>query len=440
MTTSSPVSSRSIAILAGQIFTPDPAPEAAGILVEGGKIARLLPDRASIPPDAEVHDLGPNAVLMPGFIDVHTHGGWGLRYTDGPDSARTILRRRAESGCTGLLMTVGGPPAEMAGWLPALADLVGQPTGGAVALGFHIEGPWLNWDAWVSWGARDGSGRELFPPDPNDFHRIQEAARGTIKQVSCAPEFPEALPFIETLSRAGVVPSIGHTMASPELVRDAIRAGIRHATHTFNGMQPLHHRTPGAAAVVMTDPRVVAELIPDGAHVHPLFQQLLYRCKGETNVALVTDATRFGGFPAGTYYDGERKLEIRDDLGCWNEKGNLSGSGSPIDRDLAVLTTEGGVSFSAAARMGATVPAIELGLATTKGRIAPGYDADVAVFAPVAGARLGGGLRDLHGADRRCVLTIVNGAVVFERNEAALREQAREDEQLAASFRQPSRA
>lgn len=428
-----------VALLAGTVLTPELAPGAIGLLVEDGAIHSLPKDRAALPPDAEIHDLGPEAVLMPGLIDVHTHGGWGLRYTDGPEAARTILRRRAESGCTGILLTVGGAPAEMVKWLPGLAEIVGQPTGGARALGFHIEGPWLNWDAWVSWGARSGSGRELFPPDPNDFYRSQEAARGHIKQVSCAPEFPQALPFIEALSRAGVIPSLGHTMASPELVRDAILAGIRHATHTFNGMQPLHHRNPGAATVVCTDPRVVAELIPDGAHVHPLFQQLLYRCKGPAGVALVTDGTRFGGFPAGTYYDGERKsaLVIRDDLGCWNEKGNLSGSGSPIDRDLAVLTTEGGVPLHDAARMGSLVPATELGLSTRKGRLLPGYDADVAAFAPVPGARLGGALRDLPGANRRCVLTMVAGEVVFTRDERTMAERAREDAALAAQFRGP---
>jgi N-acetylglucosamine-6-phosphate deacetylase len=301
-----------------------------------------------------------------------------------------------------------------------------------------VEGPWLNWDAWVSWGARAGSGRELFPPDPDDFHRIQDASAGQIKQVSCAPEFPQALPFIETLARAGVVPSLGHTTAPPELVRDAILAGIRHATHTFNGMQPLHHRNPGAATVVCTDPRIVAELIPDGAHVHPLFQQLLYRCKGPDGIALVTDGTRFGGFPPGTYYDGERKLEIRDDLGCWNEKGNLSGSGSPIDRDVAVLTSEGGVFLRDAARMGSLVAATELGLSTRKGRLAPGYDADVAVFAPVPGVSLGGALRDLPGSDRRCVLTMVAGEVVFTRDDATMAERAREDTELAARFRQPA--
>lgn len=312
-------------------------------------------------------------------------------------------------------MTVGGAPAEMAGWLPALAELIGRATGGATALGFHVEGPWLNWDAWVSWGARSGSGRELFPPNPDDFHRIQQAARGTIKVVSCAPELPEALPFIEMLSQAGVIPSLGHTTASPELVGDAIRAGIRHATHTFNGMQPMHHRNPGAAAVVCTDPRVIAELIPDGSHVHPIFQQVLYRCKGPDGIALVTDGTRFSGFPPGSYQDGERTLELREDLGCWTEKGTLAGSGSPIDRDLAVLTTEGGVPLEHAARMGATVPAMELGLATRKGRLTPGYDADVAVFGPVPGERLGGGWRELPGANRRCLLTMVDGRIVFKR-------------------------
>ncbi|HXI19294.1 MAG TPA: amidohydrolase family protein [Chloroflexota bacterium] len=429
-----------IVLLAGTVLAPEPSVGVVGILAEGGVIARLLSDRSEAPDGAEVYDLGPDAVLVPGMIDVHTHGGWGLRYPDGHDAARTILRRRAESGCTGLLMTVGGSPEEMVTWLPSLADLVEQPTGGAVALGFHIEGPWLNWDAWVSWGARASSGRELFPPDPDDFFRIQEAARGQIKLVSCAPEFPDALRFIETLSKAGVVPSIGHTTASPQLARDAIQAGVRHATHTFNGMQPLHHRDPGTAGVVLTDPRVVAELIPDGSHVHPIAQQLLYRAKGPDRVALVTDGTRFGGFPQGTYYDGERKLEIRDDLGCWTEKGNLAGSGSPIDRDLAVLTTEGGVPWEHAARMGATVPAIELGLGTHKGRLIPGYDADIAVFAPVSGAMLGGGLRVLPGSDRRCILTMVGGQIVYRREQIQGQEddaRAREDEAMTRQFRAP---
>ena len=429
--------SRPVALLAGAILTPDPLPGAIGLVAQDGIVHRFLSDRAQVPADAEVHDLGTDAVLMPGLIDVHTHGGWGLRYTDGPDAARTVLRRRAESGCTGLLMTVGGPPEEMVQWLPALAALVGQPAGGAIALGFHIEGPWLNWDAWVAWGARTSSGRELVAPDPDDFHRTQDAAGGHIKQVSCAPEFPDALPFIETLARAGVIPSIGHTTAGPDLARDAISAGIRHATHTFNGMRPLHHRDPGTAGIVMTDPRVVAELIPDGAHVHPVMQQILYRAKGPDRIALVTDASRFGGFPPGHYSDGDRTLEVRDDLGCWTEKGALAGSGSPIDRDLAVLNTQGGIPLEHAARMGATVPAIELGLATRKGRLAPGYDADVAAFAPVPGARLGGSFPDVPhdpSATRRCVLTLVAGQVVYRRgagNEAP----AREDAELAERFR-----
>jgi N-acetylglucosamine-6-phosphate deacetylase len=402
-----------VVLLAGTVLTPEPAPGAVGLLVRGGAVYRLLGARDEAPPAARIYDLGPEATLLPGLIDVHTHGGWNLRFTDGPEAAATILRRRAESGCTGLLMTVGGPPAEMVGWLPGLASLVGSPTGGAAALGFHVEGPWLNWDAWVRWGARAGSGRELVAPDPDDFRRIQEAAGGRVRIVSCSPEFPAALPFIETLSRAGVIPSIGHTSAEPDLVRDAIRAGVRHATHTFNGMQPLHHRAPGTAAVVCTDPRVVAELIPDGAHVHPLFQQILYRCKGPDGVALVTDASRYGGLPPGRYQEGERTLEIRDDLGCWTEAGNLAGSGSPIDRDVAVLTAAGGIPLAHAARMGATVPAQELGLGARKGRLLPGYDADVAAFRRVPGARLGGDLGEPPGGDLRCVLTMVGGDVVY---------------------------
>jgi N-acetylglucosamine-6-phosphate deacetylase len=334
-------------------------------------------------------------------------------------------------------MTVGGSPHVLQDRLPALAALVGEPSGGAVALGFHIEGPWLNWDAWVQWGARPKGSRESFPPDVDDFRRVFDAARGHVKLVSCSPEFPGALTFIEAIAAAGVIPSIGHTTASAELVLDAVRAGVRHATHTFNGMQPMHHRSPGAAAAVCTDPRVVCELIADGAHVHPVFQQLLFRCKRAHGIALVTDLTQYGGLPPGRYWDDERQIaiEVRGDMGCWTESGNLSGSGSPIDRNLAVITTAGGVPVGDAVRMASTVPATELGLQTRKGRLAPGFDADVAAFGAVAGATLGGPLPDRPGSDLRCLLTMVAGEVVFRRDTATMERLAEEDAALVARHR-----
>jgi N-acetylglucosamine-6-phosphate deacetylase len=422
-----------LTILAGAVLDPDPLPGATGVVVSGERIDRVLHASAAFPPNGNVIDLGADATILPGFIDVHTHGGWGHRYVDGADAARTILRRRAESGCTGLLMTVGnyglvpkqedGPKAwadAMCGWLPGLAAVVGAETGGARAVGFHIEGPWLNWDAWVAWGAREASGRSAILPEWDDFARLQDAAAGAIRLVSVAPEFPGALDFIARLTGAGVVVSIGHTTAAPELVREAVDAGARHATHTFNGMQPLHHRNPGAAGAVLTDDRVTCELIADGAHVHPIMQRVLWRAKGACRVALVTDATAWGGLPPGRYDDPAtgRTFEVRDDLGCWSPTGNLAGSGSPADRNVALLTTLGGVPLADAARMGSTVPAAQLGLADRKGRVAPGFDADLCAIASVDGARLGGvwpDPSDAPGSDRRCVLTVVGGEVVYRR-------------------------
>jgi N-acetylglucosamine-6-phosphate deacetylase len=419
------------ALLVGTVLDPDHLPGAVGVITGGTRIDRVLFRDDVIPEGVTVIDLGAEATLLPGFIDVHTHGGWGLRYVDGPDAARAILKRRAESGCTGLLMTVGnyghvanptdGPKAwadAMAAWLPGVATAVDVPTGGARAIGLHIEGPWLNWDAWVAWGAREASGRSAILPEWDDFARLQDAAAGAIRLVSAAPEFPGALDFIGRLANAGVVVSIGHTTAPPELVREAVDAGARHATHTFNGMQPLHHRNPGAAGAVMTDDRVVCELIADGAHVHPIMQQVLWRAKGARGVALVTDATAWAGLPPGSHSDPNtgRTFEVRDDLGCWSATGNLAGSGSPADRNFALLTTIGGVPLPDAARMGSTVPAAQLGLSDRKGRIAPGFDADLCVLAPVPGARLGGDLPDpdrAPGSDRRCVLTVVAGEIVY---------------------------
>ena len=423
-----------LAILAGTVLDPDHVADATGVLIASGRIDRLVFRGDDLPHDVTVIDLGPTATLMPGFIDVHTHGGWGQRYVDGPPAAREILKRRAESGCTGILMTVGnyglvakpgdGPKAwadAMCEWLPGLAEVVGTSTGGARALGFHIEGPWLNWDAWVAWGAREASGRSAILPEWDDFARLQHAAAGAIRLVSAAPEFPGALDFIARVTKAGVVVSVGHTTAPPELVRNAVDAGARHATHTFNGMQPLHHRNPGAAGAVLTDDRVVCELIADGAHVHPIMQQVLWRAKGVDRVALVTDASAWAGLPPGSHSDPitGRTFEVRDDLGCWSPTGNLAGSGSPADRNVALLTTLGGIPLADAARMGSTVPAKQLGLGETKGRIAAGYDADLCVLAPVPDARLGGEWPSpdaAPGSDRRCVLTVVAGEVVFRRD------------------------
>lgn len=428
-----------LSLLVGTVLTPDLTPDTSGVTIRAGRIVSLIPKRGpqrdSVLAGTTIIDLGEDATLMPGFIDVHTHGGWGERYVDGPDSASLILRRRAESGCTGLLMTVGnygratssdthsdGEPSwltDMASWLPGLGNLMGKPTGGARALGLHIEGPWLNWDAWVAWGARGASGRNAILPVWDHFARMQDLSGGSIRLVSAAPEFPGALEFISRLSGTGVVVSVGHTTAPPELVNEAVDAGARHATHTFNGMQPLHHRTPGAVGALLTDDRVICELIADGAHVHPLMQQVLWRAKGTNRVALVTDATRWGGFVPGRYEDAAtgKSFEVRDDLGCWSETGNLAGSGSPADRNIAVLTSAGGVPLADAARMASTVPAGQLGLADRKGRIAPGFDADLCVLAPVQGARLGGALPDGVGSDLRCILTVVDGEVVYHRAE-----------------------
>jgi len=384
---------RSLAVLGGALLTPEPAPGTSGVLVAGGRIVRLLRSAQEVPAGAAVLDLRPH-LLCPGFIDVHTHGGWGLRFADSPEAARQILRRRAASGTTGLLLTVGGGPEQLA----ALRRVVEQPPAdGAAALGFHIEGPWLNWDAWVAWGARPSSGRPLVPPHPDDFFRMQEAAGGAIRLVSVAPEFPDALPFISRLAESGVVVSIGHTTAPPELARAAVDAGARHATHTFNGMQPMHHRNPGAAAVVLTERRIVAELIADGAHVHPLFQQLLVRAKGPDRVALVTDGARLAGSPPGEYRDGERTLYVREDFGVWTEHGALAGSASPLDRNIAYLTAQADVSLAEAVQMASTVPARQLGLEERKGHLRPGADADIAVL----------------NAARRCVCTLVGGRVVW---------------------------
>ncbi len=327
-------------------------------------------------------------LLAPGTIDVHTHGAAGCSFSMGPaDDALTICRYRAQTGCTGLLATITGSWAELIDALGKIGTLVGQPADGAALLGMHVEGPFLN-------PVRKGAIAEstMRPPSIDDLRRLQDAAAGTIRMMTVAPELPGVLPVIEEMVALGIVPSVGHSDATYEETLAGVAVGIRKSTHTFNAMRPLHHRDPGAVGAVLADDRIVAELIPDGAHVHPGAVAALIRAKGATRVALVTDGVRYAGLPEGTYErPGRGKAIVRGGIAL-AEDGTIAGSVSPMDRNLGLLRDALGLSPDDLFTMAAAVPAALLGL-STKGTLAPGRDADFGIY---------------DGA-LRCVATYVSG-------------------------------
>jgi N-acetylglucosamine-6-phosphate deacetylase len=341
-------------------------------------VSLLVP--AGVPPaGAEVLDFRPH-LIAPGTIDLHTHGGAGCSFSSGPpEDTLTVARYRAVTGATALLPTITGTWDELLTALPKLARLAegeghASRTDGAAVAGIHVEGPFLNPD-------RRGaiSPQTMRLPDVDALRRLQDAAGGWIKCMTVAPELPGALAAIETMVELGILPSVGHSDASYEQVLDAASAGARKSTHTYNAMRPLAHRDPGTVGGVLAERRLVAELIPDGVHVHRGAMRVLLAAKGPAGTCLVTDGVRYAGLPDGVYERAGRGRLIVAGGAAKTEDGTIAGSVSPMDRNLRLLRTDLGISLDDLFVMSAGVPASLLGL-PDQGVVRPGARADLAVY------------------------------------------------------------
>ncbi|MGH3587513.1 MAG: N-acetylglucosamine-6-phosphate deacetylase, partial [Pseudonocardia sp.] len=254
---------------------------------------RITATGAGTPPTAPDVDLG-DAVLVPGFVDMHVHGGAGAAFPDGdPDAAMRAVRfHRAHGSTTMMASLVAAGPDDLLKAVDALADLV---VDGELA-GVHLEGPWL---AAGRCGAHDP--HQLRDPDPDELERLLRAGGGVVRMVTLAPERTGGIDAVRQITGAGAIAALGHTDASYVLTRTAIEAGARVGTHLFNAMAPVHHREPGPAVALLEDPRVTVELVTDGLHVHPALWEHVVRTAGTERVAAVTDAMAAAGMPDGQY-------------------------------------------------------------------------------------------------------------------------------------------
>jgi len=378
-------------VLAGSVISP-PSSGARGIAIRDGKVERLVLEGEDLPTGEVVLDFRPH-LIGPGTIDVHTHGAVECSFSSGPpEDTLMICRYRATTSATGLLATITGVWDELLSSLEKLGKLTGRPTGGADLLGIHVEGPFLNPERK---GAIDQA--TMRAPSVDDLRRMQDAAGGAIRMMTVAPELPGALPVIAEMVRLGIVPSAGHSDATYEELVAGIDAGVRKSTHTFNAMRPLHHREPGAVGATMSDRRIIAELIPDGVHVHPAVATALIRAKGAIGVVLVTDGVRYAGLAEGVYErPGRGRATVKDGVAVADD-GTIAGSVSPMNRNLRVLRDEAGVALDEGFAMATQVPAELLGL-TARGRLETGKDADFAIY---------------RETDMACLATFIRGEQVF---------------------------
>ncbi|MBO2518561.1 MAG: N-acetylglucosamine-6-phosphate deacetylase [Firmicutes bacterium] len=331
----------------------------------------------------EIHTEG--GYLCPGFIDVHLHGGGGADVMDAsPGALSQLARTHARHGTVAFLpTTVTAPYEQLHRVLEAVEETAGAREEGAELLGVHLEGPHLN-------PARAGAQNPEFltPPSLPEMQALLERFPGRVRWVTVAPELEGARELIQYLREAGVVVSIGHSDATYEQAMVAFQWGISHATHTFNGMNPLHHRAPGVPGAVLTAPGVSAEIIADGFHIHPGVARLLWQVKGPDRLLLVTDAMRATDLPDGRYDLGGLEVDVVGGAARLAGQETLAGSTLTLERAVAWMVEAVGLSLAEAVQLASLNPARRLGVAHRLGSLEVGKDASLVLLDDALRVRL----------------------------------------------------
>ncbi len=339
------------------------------MLVDGDTITQT--GRGEPPQAANRVDVGGHW-LVPGFIDLHCHGGGGHAFDDGDDEIMAALATHRAHGTTrSVISLVANPIARLRESLEVVADLVEDDP---LVLGSHLEGPYL---AQERRGAH--SQEHLKTPDPYEIDDLLASARGSLLQVTIAPELDGGMDAIDQLVRHGVKIGIGHTEATIELAREAFDRGASVLTHAFNAMPGIHHRTPGPITAAFEDSRVTLELILDGLHVHPQVAAMSFRA-APGRIALVTDAMAAAGSDDGDYRLGPLNVSVRDGLAVLRGTNTIAGSTLTQDQSLRCAITQAGVSPQQAVESLTATPATTIGLGERLGRLAPGYAADAVLL------------------------------------------------------------
>lgn len=310
--------------------------------------------------------------LVPGFIDLHGHGGGGHSFDDGAEEILAALAAHRAHGTTrSVLSLVANPFGSLLGSLEIIADLAADDP---LILGSHLEGPYL---APENRGAHNAE--FLLEPEPSEIERLIGAARGTLRQLTIAPELPGAMEAIGVLIEAGVTVAVGHTMADLQLARAAFHRGARILTHAFNAMPGIHNRAPGPVMAAFEDERVTLELILDGKHVHPSVAALAF-AEARGRVALITDAMAAAAADDGDYRLGSLNVSVRDGLALLSGTETIAGSTLTQDAALRHAIHDAGIEPRDAIAALTHVPASALGLGHRHGLLATGYAADAVVL------------------------------------------------------------
>jgi N-acetylglucosamine-6-phosphate deacetylase len=360
--------------LSGQIVTDYEVWPEGTVLLEGGSIREVSPDGSLLAEADEVHEHG-DSLLLPGFVDLQVNGAFGVDVATKPFRLAELSRALLQTGATAYLPTViSSPESHYEEVLPKLAVAIGEPSVGAEALGIHLEGPFINL---AKRGAHAAA--HVVAPDPGLLLRLLDLA--PVRVITLAPELDGAAELTELAASRGVAVLAGHSDAPFEVAYEVFDASVAGVTHLFNAMSAMHHREPGVPGAAFAHPRVVCGLIADGLHVHPEMVGLAFRMLGPDRVCLTTDAIAAAGMGDGEYSLATRTVYMDGGVPRLGS-GAIAGSVLTMNEAFRNILAFTGCTVPEAARMASTTPARLVGEGRRKGRLVPGYDADLTVLAP----------------------------------------------------------
>lgn len=380
---------RPLVIHGATAITPFRRETEVTLVLENGKIAQMRhPDEIIMPQDAEVIDLSDHFIL-PGFIDIHIHGGRGYDFCDNDHKGyEEISEFHASHGTTSIIATIYPQPYDdMLKTIRVIRDYLEQGKESRIVEGIHLEGPFLNPEM-------HGAIRPdyMWPAAVEAFESLLDAGGKWVKVMTIAPEIKDAIKVLRMAALRNtrdegsgihhpIHLSIGHSNASYERLAEAIDNGLEGVTHIFNAMPPMHHRQPGVLAGTLLRDELFVEVIADAVHVHPAILQLLLKVKKHDRIILVSDAIRAAGQPDGTFDFSGQKVLMKEGRAYLAESSNtLAGSTLTMDDAVKTMVVNAGASLEEAAQMASLNAARILEWKYKRGILAVGKDADLAIM------------------------------------------------------------
>ena len=393
------MSDRKLKIFNGNIITPYRIIKNGTVVIANGIILDVAEGNIEVKEAVEIDARG--KYIAPGFIDMHIHGGGGYDFMDGDvNSFLKIAETHARYGTTAMCPTT--LTSELGHLLETLdhyetAKKINKS--GSQFLGMHLEGPYFSKN---QSGAQDP--RHMRDPDPAEYEKVLYHAH-SIRRWSAAPELKGALEFGRHLKSLGILPAIAHTDAIYEEVLEAFENGYTLATHFYSAMSGVSRRNAfryaGAIEAGYLIDEMDVEIIADGIHLPPPLLKLVYKIKGASRTALITDAMRATGMPPGksilgNISDGLEVL-VEDGVAKLMDRSAFAGSVATADRLVRTMVKQADVPLAEAIQMITATPARILGVSDKKGTILPGKDADLVIF----------------DNDINIATTIINGEIIY---------------------------